>query len=140
MGENLAEARVTIDNISDITFLFGNRDVNVKCIEEEFKVRIVTRGGDIAILGDEKDVESVQRLLNQLLEMLQNGNSLTINDVKYFVKLAKNGEEDKITDLYNGVICHTHRGKPIKPKTIGQKIYTDAIKRNDIVFGIGPAG
>ena len=140
MGENLAEARVTIDNISDITFLFGNRDVNVRCIEEEFKVRIVTRGGDIAILGDEKDVESVQRLLNQLIEVLQNGNSLTINDVKYFVKLAKNGEEDKITDLYNGVICHTHRGKPIKPKTIGQKIYTDAIKQNDIVFGIGPAG
>jgi phosphate starvation-inducible PhoH-like protein len=140
LGENLAEARVTIDNINDMSFLFGNRDMNVKCIEEEFKVRITTRGGEIAILGEKKDVESVQRLFTQMIEVLQGGNPLTTTEVKYFVTLAKNGEGERINDLYEGVICHTHRGKPIKPKTIGQKLYTGAIKQNDIVFGIGPAG
>ena len=140
MGEDLAEARVTIENINDMAFLFGNRDMNVKCIEEEFKVRIMTRGGEIAILGEEKDVESVRELFNQMIGVLQGGNSLTTNEVKYFVTLAKNGDGEKITDLYDGIICHTHRGKPIKPKTIGQKLYTGAIKQNDIVFGIGPAG
>lgn len=140
MGENLAEARVTIDNINDMAFLFGNRDINVKCIEAEFKVRVITRDGEIAILGEEKDVKSVQELFNQMIQILQGGNSLTANEVKYFVTLAKNGEGKKINDLYDGVVCHTHRGKPIKPKTVGQKLYAGAIKQNDIVFGIGPAG
>jgi phosphate starvation-inducible PhoH-like protein len=140
LGENLAEARVTIDNINDMAFLFGNRDMNVKCIEDEFKVKITTRSGEIVILGEKKDVESVRRLLTQMIEVLQGGNSLTTTEVKYFVTLAKNGEGEKINDLYEGIICHTHRGKPIKPKTIGQKLYTGAIKHNDIVFGIGPAG
>jgi phosphate starvation-inducible PhoH-like protein len=65
---------------------------------------------------------------------------LTSADVKYFVGLVKDGEGEKITDLYDDVICYTHRGKPIKPKTIGQKLYVQAIKHNDVVFGIGPAG
>jgi len=140
LTENLAEARVAISNVNDIAFLFGNRDSNIKCIEQQFKVRIVTRGGEIAIIGDEKDVKSVEQLFNQMIQLLQGGNSLTSNEVKYFVKLAKNGESEKINDLYDGVVCYTHRGKMIKPKTIGQKQYVSAIKQNDIVFGIGPAG
>ncbi|HHY42635.1 MAG TPA: PhoH family protein [Thermoanaerobacterales bacterium] len=136
----MAEARVAISNVNDIAFLFGNRDSNIKCIEQQFKVRIVTRGGEIAIIGDEKDVKSVEQLFNQMIQLLQGGNSLTSNEVKYFVKLAKNGESEKINDLYDGVVCYTHRGKMIKPKTIGQKQYVSAIKQNDIVFGIGPAG
>ncbi|HHX23943.1 MAG TPA: PhoH family protein [Thermoanaerobacterales bacterium] len=100
----------------------------------------MTRDGDIAILGDINDVNSVKQLFNQLIQVLRGGNLLTTNEVKYFVNLAKNGDGEKISDLYNGVLCHTHRGKPIKPKTLGQKLYTSAIKQNDIVFGIGPAG
>lgn len=71
MTDNLAEARITIDNVNNMTFLFGNQDKNVKCIEEEFKVKIITRSGDIAILGNEKDVKSVQRLFNQLILVLR---------------------------------------------------------------------
>ncbi|NLU10548.1 MAG: PhoH family protein [Tepidanaerobacter acetatoxydans] len=123
-----------------MVFLFGNRDINVKYIEEEFNVKIITRDGEIAILGEEKDVESVQQLFNRMIEVLSAGNSLTTNEVKYFVKLAKNGEGEKINDLYDDIICYTHRGKPIKPKTIGQKLYALAMRQNDIVFGIGPAG
>jgi phosphate starvation-inducible PhoH-like protein len=140
LGENLAEAKVTVDNINSLAFLFGNRDENVRFIEEEFNVRVLTRGGDITILGDRENVESVRRLFNRLIEVLKGGNQLTSSEVKYFVRLTKDGQEEKITDLYDDVICFTHRGKPIKPKTIGQKLYIQAIKQNDIVFGIGPAG
>ncbi len=140
MRDNLAEARVTIDSVNNMVFLFGNRDINVKYIEEEFNVKVITREGEIAILGEEKDVESVQQLFNQMLEVLRAGNSLTTNEVKYFVKLAKSGEGEKFNDLYDDIICYTHRGKPIKPKTVGQKLYALAMRQNDIVFGIGPAG
>lgn len=140
MTENLAEARVTIDNVNYMAFLFGNQDSNIKCIEQQFKVRIVTRGGEIAIIGEEQDVKSVEQLFNQMIQVLQRGNSLTANEVKYFVTLAKNGNWERINDLYDDTVCYTHRGKTIKPKTIGQKQYISAIKQNDIVFGIGPAG
>lgn len=140
MTGNLAEARITIDNVNDIAFLFGNQDSNIRCIEEQFKVRIVTRGGEIVITGEEKDVKSVEQLFNQMIQVKQRGNLLTSNEMKYFVSLAKNGKCEKINDLYDGVVCYTHRGKMIKPKTLGQKQYISAIKQNDIVFGIGPAG
>ncbi|MDK2877922.1 MAG: phosphate starvation-inducible protein PhoH [Thermoanaerobacteraceae bacterium] len=140
MGKNLAEARVTVDDINSLAFLFGNRDENIRFIEEAFKVRVLTRDGNITILGDADNVESVQKLFNQLMEVIRGGNQLTSADVKYFAGLVKDGEGEKITDLYDDVICYTHRGKPIKPKTIGQKLYVQAIKRNDVVFGIGPAG
>nr|WP_213951694.1 PhoH family protein [Tepidanaerobacter syntrophicus] len=140
MRDNTAEARVAIDNINKMTSLFGNRDINAKYIEEQFDVRIVTRNDEISIIGEEKDVKTVEQLLNQMVEMLQKDDAPTANDVKYFVRLAKNGEGEKINELYDDVVCYTHRGKPIKPKTIGQKLYTLAMKKNDIVFGIGPAG
>ena len=74
--------------------------------------------------------------------MLQSGNQLTSSEVKYFAKTMKDleGEEDKLVKLYDDIICYTHRGKPIKPKTLGQKNYVQEISKNDIVFGIGPAG
>ncbi|GAQ25541.1 PhoH family protein [Tepidanaerobacter syntrophicus] len=140
MRDNTAEARVAVDNINKMTSLFGNRDINAKYIEEQFDVRIVTRNDEISIIGEEKDVKTVEQLLNQMVEMLQKDDAPTANDVKYFVRLAKNGEGEKINELYDDVVCYTHRGKPIKPKTIGQKLYTLAMKKNDIVFGIGPAG
>ncbi len=140
MRDNTAEARVAVDNINKMTSLFGNRDINAKYIEEQFDVRIVTRNDEISIIGEEKDVKTVEQLLNQMVEMLQKDDAPTANDVKYFVRLAKNGEGEKINELYDDVVCYTHRGKPIKPKTIGQKLYTLAMKENDIVFGIGPAG
>jgi len=140
LGENLAKSRVTVDNVNSLPFLFGNRDENIRFIEEAFKVRVLTRDGNITILGDAENVESVQKLFNRLMEVIRGGNQLTPAEVKYFAGLVKDGEEEKITDLYDDVICFTHRGKPIKPKTIGQKLYVQAIKNNDIVFGIGPAG
>jgi phosphate starvation-inducible PhoH-like protein len=140
LAKNLAEARVIIENVNSMPFLFGSMDENVRFIEEEFNVRVITRDGDISILGDKDSVDMVQGLFYRLLDVLKGGNQLTVSDVKYFARLTKDGQEYKITELYDDVICHTHRGKPVKPKTIGQKIYVQAIKENDISFGIGPAG
>lgn len=140
MSTNLAEARVTVDNIKNMFFLFGKCDANVKYIEETFNVKVMTRNGDITIIGEKSDVEKTQNLFYKFLDILKDGNQLTQSDVKYFVRLAKAGKHENITDLYDDIICYTHRGKPIKPKTIGQKLYVNAIKENDISFGIGPAG
>jgi len=140
LGENLAEGKVTVNNVNELAFLFGARDENLRFIEEQFGVRILTRDGDINILGDLTKVEAVKRLFNSLIQAISEGKKFTQSDVKYFVRLAREGEEEKITDLYDDIVCYTHRGKPIKPKTIGQKLYIQAIKQNDVVFGIGPAG
>lgn len=140
MGKNLAESKVSVDDITSLAFLFGNRDENIRFIEEAFKVKVLTRDGNITILGDSENVESVRKLFTHLLEVIRGGNQLTAAEVKYFAGLVRDGKEEKITDLYDDIVCFTHRGKPIKPKTIGQKLYIQAIKNNDIVFGIGPAG
>ncbi|MCR4429849.1 MAG: PhoH family protein [Tepidanaerobacteraceae bacterium] len=140
MGKNLAESKVSVNDITSLAFLFGNRDENIRFIEEAFKVKVLTRDGNITILGDSENVESVRKLFTHLLEVIRGGNQLTAAEVKYFAGLVRDGKEEKITDLYDDIVCFTHRGKPIKPKTIGQKLYIQAIKNNDIVFGIGPAG
>jgi len=140
LARNSAEAKVFIDDIETVAELFGSKDENVKFIEKEFDVRIITRNGEILILGDKENVGAVEKLLSQLIKVLKGGNSLSFSDVRYFSRLAKEGLEGKITDLYDDVICVNHRGKPIKPKTIGQKLYVNAVKRNYIVFCIGPAG
>jgi phosphate starvation-inducible PhoH-like protein len=140
LGENLAVAKMSIDNLDNMAFLFGNKDANIKWIEEEFDVRVLAREGDISIRGSHEKVETVEKLLRKLLEILQGGHQLALSDIKYLASLTKEGEQEKITDLYDDIVYHTHRGKTIKPKTIGQKIYVQAMKSNDIVFGIGPAG
>lgn len=140
MGKNLAEGKVTVNNVKDLASLFGARDENLRLIEEKFGVRVLTRDGNINILGDSENVEAAQKILNKLMQVLSHGKKLSSSDVRYFIKIAKEGEEEKITNLYDDIVCYTHRGKPIKPKTIGQKLYIQAINRNDVVFGIGPAG
>ncbi|ADL07681.1 PhoH family protein [Thermosediminibacter oceani] len=140
MSKNPAEAKVCVDDIKNMVNLFGSRDENIRFIEKEFNVRIITRGGEIIILGDKENVLAAERLLYQLINVLKGGNSLTSSDIRYISTLTKEGHEEKITDLYDDVICITHRGKQIKPKTIGQKLYVKAIKQNHIVFCIGPAG
>ena len=107
--EDLVESKVAIDNIKSIALLFGNRDKNIKYIETKFQVSIITRGGEIVIIGKKRDVESVQRLFSQMLEMLQKGDSLTLNEVKYFVTLAKNGEGDMIKEPMRGSVLYSSR-------------------------------
>ncbi|HOS69039.1 MAG TPA: PhoH family protein [Bacillota bacterium] len=119
--------------------LFGNFDQNLKVIEDEFDIDIIVREGEIKIVGQENAVAMADRTLNILMEMQQNGEAVTSHSVSYTIELVKEGRENRREEL-DSVIITNARGKAIKSKTIGQKRYIDAIRSNEVVFGIGPAG
>ncbi|QZY57459.1 PhoH family protein [Crassaminicella profunda] len=120
--------------------LFGNFDSNIKIIENIFHVDIVSRKGEIVIMGSPKDVEMTEKLINRLIKVLESGEILDSQKINYSIKLLKEGQENEIQGLLEDVICISAKGKQIKPKTLGQKKYAESIKKNDVVFGIGPAG
>lgn len=137
------EATVAVEDNAQALALFGKFDQNLRMIEDSFGVRLVTRGNAITVTGPEVDVERVRALLERLLGLLEAGHHLSGYDVKYAVELAREGEpadSEGIADLHSDVVVVTARGRPIKPKTLGQKAYADAMRRNGLVFGIGPAG
>ncbi|SJZ32773.1 PhoH family protein [Garciella nitratireducens] len=139
MQEDLIEEQIKIENLDYQIQLFGNFDENVKIIEKNFPVQIISRDDMLKIIGKEEDVNSVKNIIQQLLESIKNNNSITSQSVEYIVGLAKKGEENKFSTL-SEVICYTAKGKVIRTKTLGQKKYVEAIKNNEVVFGIGPAG
>src|SRR5690554_6336693 len=120
--------------------LFGKFDENIRLVEEETGVKLVTRETQIRISGSRDRVDLAYRVIEKLVQIIKNRESLDISKVAYTIQLVKQGQEDKINQLMADIICVNHRGKQIRPKTIGQKRYIDAISKNDIVFGIGPAG
>nr|WP_081627873.1 PhoH family protein [Caldisalinibacter kiritimatiensis] len=109
-------------------------------IEKEFEVDIVSREGEIRILGKEPNISIVEKLIYKLIEIIKKEGKLTKQDVRYTVKLVYEGQENKIKELLDDVVVITHSGKTIKPKTLGQKRYINTIRENEVVFGIGPAG
>lgn len=140
MGEWMTEKIINIEKIDHITSLFGNYDENVKEIEKQFNVKILNRDAELKISGDnDTNVELATKTILKIIETINNGNAVNIQSIKYLITLVLEGSEEKLSQL-NDCICITSRGKPVKPKTIGQKNYIDAIKNNTIVFSIGPAG
>lgn len=127
-------------NASEGLSLFGPQDVFLKLIEQSFKVSILLRESEISIRGEEVELQMVQQLFDVLLELVRNSYILTERDVMYAISLAKELRADQLLDLYKGEVAITFRGKPIRVKTIGQKHYVSTVKKQDIVFGIGPAG
>jgi len=119
--------------------LFGNFDQNLKVIEDEFNIDIIVREGEIKIVGQENAVAMAERTLNMLMKMQENDEAITSHSVSYTIELVKEGSENRREEL-DSVIITNARGKAIKSKTIGQKRYIDAIRSNEVVFGIGPAG
>lgn len=140
MGNGYSEKSVQIDNFQYMMELFGNFDENVKMIEDSLKVDIIARGNKVKIKGDEERVKLAEKLINNLIGMLQKGEQLDAQSISYAIGLVMAGHEEKIKDLGSEVICLTHRGKQIRSKTLGQKNYIEAMKKCDIVFSIGPAG
>lgn len=140
MERETQERRVNIYKNDHILELFGKFDENIKLIEQEFNVDIVSREGEIRILGEEPYVSLVAKLIDSLIKIIARQGRLTKQEITYAIQLVLEGQEDTLNELLNQVVCITSTGKTIKPKTIGQKIYLNSIKENDIVFGIGPAG
>ncbi|MHB8947022.1 MAG: PhoH family protein, partial [Bacillota bacterium] len=140
MESRETEIRVPILSNDEARNLFGRFDQNLKVVEEGFPVKIVTRGDEVVINGSPEDVEKVSNLVRQLLDLLRSGVNISGREVKYAVRLAQEGENADLGDVFSDVVCVTTRGKPIKPKTLGQKEYVEAMRQNGLVFGIGPAG
>ncbi|MBO5937087.1 MAG: PhoH family protein [Clostridia bacterium] len=120
--------------------LFGSFDENIKLIEKEFQVRVISRGSEIKIQGDEEYVDKAKRAINSLLTLINKGETLTEQNVRYVISLVKDGNDDKLVSMAGDCICISAKGKPIKAKTLGQKKYIEAIKENTVVIGVGPAG
>src|SRR3712207_3620675 len=119
--------------------LFGNFDENVKLIEKSLKVDILLREGNIVLLGEEKNVETTERLLKSLHQMVESGKNLDRQSILYTIELLFSDDEQRVKEL-EGTIVLTKKGNPVQPKTLGQKEYVNLIENNDITFGIGPAG
>lgn len=139
MNQQPVEARIVVEKIEDQMQLFGNYDENLKIIEKHYKVNFVIRDNHIKIVGQENEVREVKSIIENLLESIQNNKPITAQSVEYIISLAKQGEEDKFSIL-SDIICLTAKGKQIRCKTLGQLRYVQAIRNNEVVFGIGPAG
>lgn len=134
------EQEVFIENARQQKELFGRLDQNIKKIEESFEVKLTSKDNSILIEGNQEEVRQAQIVITNLLDTVQRQKHLEIQDVSYSIMLVKNGIEDSFIQLLDDVIVYTEMGKPLRPKTLGQKRYLDGIRSNDIVFGIGPAG
>lgn len=136
----MAEQSITVDTPDKIAGLFGNFDENILAVEKEFNVQISNREGDLRVTGEPENVSKAVRAVNGLMKLLERGEQLNEQSVQYVLTLVNDGNESKIDELGRDCICITARGRPVKPKTLGQKQYVKAIGTNTIVFGVGPAG
>ena len=120
--------------------VFGQFDIFAKKIERALHVTLIARNGKVKVLGEEKNVERAQQVLPQLTELSRRGNTIQEQNVDYALSLTMEDSAEDILTIDKDLICHTLQGKPIKPKTLGQKKYVDAIREKMITFGLGPAG
>jgi len=137
----LVEQIVDIERIEQLVGLFGNFDENIKRIENEYAVQVTTHGSQLKVKGDTLSVSKAVRAINCLLVMLNKGEQLTGQNIDCVINMVEDGEEDKVSGITDAdCICITSKGRPVKPKTLGQRRYVDAIKNNTVTIGVGPAG
>lgn len=134
------EQVLSIDRMENAVSLFGSFDENIRLIESEFSVTVLNRGSDLKISGEAENVAKATTAIERLLALINKGEALSNQNVRYVISLVKDGEEDKLMSLSGDCVCITSKGKPVKPKTLGQKKYVEAIRKNTIVLGAGPAG
>lgn len=140
MAEQLVEMNQQLENTNEAIALFGVNDAHLKVIERELNVSIVTRGETVHVSGTVETVTLVEKILQQLLVVIRKSISISERDVAYAIQLAQQGKIAQFEELYEEEIFKTAKGKSIRVKTMGQRRYIHAMKKNDIVFGIGPAG
>ncbi len=136
----MIEQTVKVERMEHIISVFGSFDQNLRIIETELGVKVLDRDDMIHICGEAENVMLAEKAINGLLTLAAKGESIDAQNVRYILKMVSEGKEAKIGELVGDVICITAKGKPIKPKTLGQKEYCDAIAKNTITLGIGPAG
>lgn len=136
----MIEQVINIDRMEHAVSLFGSFDENILLIEKEFGVSVLSRGSELKIKGDAEKVMLAEKAVKGLLTLVNKGETLNEQNVRYVLSLVREGSEDKLSSMGSDCICITAKGKPVKAKTLGQKKYIEAIKNNTIVLGVGPAG
>ena len=134
------EQRISIERLEQAINLFGSFDENIHLIESEFHVTVANREGELRVNGEPEDTMLACKALSALLTLSNRGEAINEQNVRYVIGLARSGQEEKIGELTQDVICISAKGRPIKPKTIGQKEYVDSISQNTVTIGVGPAG
>ena len=134
------EQRISIERLEQAINLFGSFDENIRLIESEFHVTVANREGELRVNGEPEDTMLACKALSALVTLSNRGEAINEQNVRYVIGLARSGQEEKIGELTQDVICISAKGRPIKPKTIGQKEYVDSISQNTVTIGVGPAG
>lgn len=138
--DNIVEKTVEFEKIEHAINLFGNFDENARIIEEGLEVKLISRDDEIRLSGNKENIEKASVVIERLMSIASQGESITRQNVSYLVNLAAEGQLDKVREFPGDYICLSAKGRQIKSKTLGQKKYVNAIKENTVVFGIGPAG
>jgi phosphate starvation-inducible protein PhoH and related proteins len=134
------EIQLELENLNQAQALFGPSDSHLQLIEQALNVSLITRGAEILIKGNEEAFHTVKDILESLYRLIQKGISISERDVMYAIQLGQRGILDQLPELYQEEITTNAKGKSIRVKTLGQRHYVNAMKQNDLVFGIGPAG
>ena len=135
------EQKIDIERIEQMIALFGNFDENIKQIEKRYSVTVTSHGNELKIKGDAEKVALATRTVNGLITLIKKGETITDQNLNYVANMVEDGEDNKLESITDSsFVCITSSGKPIKPKTLGQKRYVEAIKNNTITIGVGPAG
>ena len=136
----MAEKIITVDSEEQLSALFGQLDGNVANIKKQYDVNIVSRDGNIKVIGDEPSATDAAKAVEALLKMSGRGQPLSEQTIRYVTSMVADGIEQQLEELGGDGVCMTASGKIVRPRTVGQKRYLDSIKNNTIVLGIGPAG
>ena len=136
----MAEKSIELDSVEIATAIFGNCDRNIRLLEKEFSVTAVCRGTMLRLSGEEANVAAAVRAVEGMLLLIENHTPLEDQTVRYCLSLAHDGKEQRVRELTDDFVTVTVKGRPIRPKTLGQKEYLNAIRKNAVTFGVGPAG
>ncbi|MGM9662623.1 MAG: PhoH family protein [Oscillospiraceae bacterium] len=134
------EQRIGIERMEEAVNIFGSFDENIRLLEAELHVTVTSREGELVIRGEAEDTMLAAKAIGALLTLSAKGEGISEQHVRYVIGLARSGQEGRVSELTQDVICITSKGRPVKPKTIGQKQYVDSILRNTVTIGVGPAG
>lgn len=136
----MAETRMEVDSMDTALAVYGSCDENIRLLEQSLGVTAVCRGTELKFSGPEDAVQKARRAVDAMLALREGGTPLEEQTVRYCISLADAGEEEKVQELAGGCIAITAKGRPVRPKTLGQKQYVEAILKNAVTFGVGPAG
>ena len=134
------EQRISIERMEQAVNIFGSFDENIRLLEKEFNVTVTNRDGELRISGEAEDVMHAAKAVQAMLTLSSRGETLGEQNVRYIIDMVRTGKETQIRELAGDVLCISAKGRPVKPKTIGQKEYIQSVLKNTVTIGVGPAG